>query len=130
MLSGLLAVRRSSSDPSVTSVVIGEAGRVVNDGRPIHVAGTMSRVRAAQALSSPLYLANARPDARADVIARCTCGGGGPYENSALRSPGRAPGGGMIKAQTGRRPAVPRRRPGPPLRRCREGQGVNLERAR
>src|SRR5215470_8811818 len=102
MISGLLAMRRSSSDTSVTSVVIGKAGRIWSDGSTIHVAGTMSRVRAAQALSSPLYFANARPDARADVIARCTCGGwGGPYEGSALRSLGRPQGVGVTTAQPG-----------------------------
>src|SRR5215813_8783203 len=128
MISGLLAVRRSSSDTSVTSVVIGEAGRVLSDGSPIHVAGTMSRVRAAQALSSPLYLANARPDARADVIARCTCGGwGGPYEGSALRSPGRPQGVGVITAQPGSGPTVLRILLGSQLRRLREAKGVTRD---
>src|SRR5215469_6549669 len=79
LVPGLFAVRRSSSVTSVTSIVMGEAGPVWSDGNPIEVAGTLSRVRAAQALSSPLDLANARPDARADVSARCTCGGRGRF---------------------------------------------------
>src|SRR5215469_15345246 len=127
MISGLLAVRRSSSDTSVTSVVLGEAGRVLSDGSPIHVAGTISRVRAAQALSSPLYLANARPDARADVNARCTCGGEVPHEGSALRSPGRPQGVGVITAQPGSGPTVLRILLGSQLRRLREAKGVTRD---
>src|SRR5215469_5616394 len=85
-------------------------------------------VRAAQALSSTQYLANARPDARADVIARCTCSGwGGPYEGSALRSPGRPQGVDVITAQPGSGPTVLRILLGSQLRRLREAKGVTRD---
>src|SRR5207253_1956789 len=80
VLPGLLAVRSCSSDTSLTSVVIGEVSPVEVMEVPSIGAAAVSRVLAAQALSSSLYLANARPDARADGSAWCMCGtrGGHP----------------------------------------------------
>src|SRR5262249_8565857 len=92
---------------------------------------TVSRVLAAQALSSPLYLANARPDARADGSAgKCFVHvrqWGRLHEVFAHGSPGRPPGAGMITAQPGSGPTVLRILLGSQLRRLREAKGVTRE---
>src|SRR6516164_7769797 len=95
---------------------------------PSTSSAAVSRGPAAQALSSPLYLANARPDARADGSAWCTCDPTGrSSEGFAHRLPERTLGARMITAQPGSGPTVLRILLGSQLRRLREAKGVSRD---
>src|ERR1700730_18950390 len=69
---GPLGARSQSWLTLMTSVVTGEAARCAVLGVPSVLARTC-RTSGAQALSSPVYLASARPDARADESSSRTC---------------------------------------------------------